>query len=146
MPTNKMMPGMEDAAGAGDKSLINKKRLLEIVQNYEISGLSIKENDDGSASISFNTLSRSQQDGIDAAHMQQQQQEMQNISTKPLPGPGSEEMDVIEEPMPAAASASPQIMVRVAKELQTSSKPNPFEVLAKKYPRKYLKSMGIIEE
>lgn len=145
MPNNNMMPGMEQGVPEnGEKSLINKKRLLEIVQNYEISGLSIKENDDGSASISFNTLSRSQQEGIDAAHMQQQQQEMQGIK-ETIPGPGSEDMDVIEEPMPAAAAISPRVMVRVAEDLRPPRPVDITKILTQKYPRKYLKSMGIGE-
>lgn len=115
----------------GDESLINREKLFEIVRNYRIEGLTIKENPDGSYNISFTTLSRSQEDGKKAAEDAVENDEV----------PTKEPINVDfspEERMPAAASTG-NVVVRVAMNVEDEKK-----LLAEKYPKEFLRSNGLI--
>lgn len=138
MPTRMPPTGTNEVAH--EQSLVNKKRLFEIVKNYEIRQLQLKENDDGSYDISFTTMSRSQQDGMNAA-----QQSVQNGGPAGPGAPGAEPLPVPPpEVEKAPAAAATKVVVKVAMEEEAEESPEKIrEQLEQKYPKQFLRNMGL---
>lgn len=122
--------------------LINNKKLLDIVKNYRIDKLTVTHHTkDDTYDVSFSTLSRSQERNQKAMEAQQnglpQQQDLEMPEVPEVPEAPAEPV------VPKPATASAKIVVRVADQLKPKPKPD-LKALASKYPRKYLKQMGII--
>jgi hypothetical protein len=126
--------------------LINNKKLLEIVKNYRIDKLTVTHHTkDDTYDVSFSTLSRSEernQKAMQEAEKQNGMEEANRMEGAEVPPEPEPEPEPQAKPMPMASS---NVVVKVSDQLKPKPKPD-LKALASKYPRKYLKKMGIMED